>query len=301
MWIFFVVTVFEFLSYVLFPNYWCFILIFPVVYIVLKFHKGNFTSAKTQENEKHLDTSTIYDSNAKVYTFRWKVEKLSYCWLKKGESIKSPTFTVDSLESTKWSLELYPKGSSSNNNFVSVFLKREKDYRGPKVIELKYQLAFLNKKGLILNIADVWGDRFKKDYIGIRPLSETREKVFVTERETFLPEDILTIQCKLWKENEKPVVSELLSARTIFDEHRGAFVWRIDCCSIVEYSLFSTISNLGILSFLIREMGNGLLEFDFRFNKKLKFLKIHYLLISDHAMMANICFHLIFRLLILMG
>ncbi|XP_055941844.1 speckle-type POZ protein B-like [Argiope bruennichi] len=58
--------------------------------------------------------------------------------------------------------------------------------------------------------------------------SNIREAIFVTEREAFVPEDTLTVQCVIWKQSRTPVKTRHLSARTVFKVNRRSFCWKID-------------------------------------------------------------------------
>ncbi|GBN29036.1 hypothetical protein AVEN_76309-1 [Araneus ventricosus] len=155
---------------------------------------------------------------------------------KKGKQIQSPSFIAEALKGTKWSLWLYPMGNT-NEYFVGFYLYREIDCTGPNNVEVSYQLAFLDKDGSILT------DRIKSkynlwkgNYWGFHKY-EAREKVFVTDREAFLPEDTLMVQCTVWNKEEKPVKPKHLYARTNFKENRRSFVWRIDKFSILKHDV----------------------------------------------------------------
>ncbi|GBM91669.1 hypothetical protein AVEN_180048-1 [Araneus ventricosus] len=160
-----------------------------------------------------------------AYNMRWKVENISHCWwLKMGERLESPSFVTDALEGTKWSLRLYPTGE----NYVSFFLNREENCSGPDVIEICYQLAFLSKDGSVAKERTAAKRKFMKNESWGFSIFERRERVFVTERETFLPEDTLTVQCTLWTTYEKPDESKHLFASTAIKVKRRSFVWKID-------------------------------------------------------------------------
>ncbi|GBN59712.1 hypothetical protein AVEN_96322-1 [Araneus ventricosus] len=166
------------------------------------------------------------------YTFQWKIENISHCWLKRGQKIVSPTFIAETLEGAKWSLWLYPKGYA-DENFITFYLRRECDWDEPALVAANYQLAFLGKDGSFLK------ENSSSKYIFDRNgwsvvVTEEREKVFLAERAVFLPEDTLTVQCTIWNKGEKPVEPKHLSARTVFKVNRRSFVWRIDKFSTLK-------------------------------------------------------------------
>ncbi|CAL1275156.1 unnamed protein product [Larinioides sclopetarius] len=212
---------FSFLIYTRLPLIsWFSLLISVLTHTVLYFSSVDIT---------YSTTSAKNHGEAKGYTFQWKIENLSYCWLKKEECIQSPVFTADSLNGTKWSIRLFPKGLK-NDNSVTVFLKREKDYCGPNAIQVKYQITFLDKNGSVLEYKPIWENHFKRECSVFFCVCEREEN----ERNFLLPKDTLTVQCKIWKEEEKPTELDVLSARTIFKVHRRSFVWRIDNFSTLK-------------------------------------------------------------------
>ncbi|GBM91666.1 Speckle-type POZ protein-like B [Araneus ventricosus] len=163
-----------------------------------------------------------------AYNMRWKIENISHCWwLKKGEGLESPAFVVDAVVGTKWSLLLYPVGDTVEN-YVGFYLNREEDCGGPDVIEICYQLAFLGKDGSILKEITRPKRKFTKNHAWGFSKFEERERVFVSRKEAFLPEDTLTVQCTIWTTDEKPEESNHLFATTAIKVKRRSFVWKID-------------------------------------------------------------------------
>ncbi|CAL1275157.1 unnamed protein product [Larinioides sclopetarius] len=218
------------------------------------------------------NTATRDDSDAKGCTFLWKIENLSYCWLKRGECIKSPAFTVDSLYGTIWSLCLFPKGVK-NQNSATVVLKREHEHCGPNFIQVKYQIALLDKDGSVLEDKHIWEKGFQKEKSVFFYVCKGQEKVPENERKSFLPSDTLTIQCKIWQKDEDPVVLELLSAQTVFKVQRRSFVWTID--------KFTTLKPHQQSKFmLIDKMTDGAINFNLVLNKRSG---------SDNKIDINIC------------
>ncbi|GBO45493.1 TD and POZ domain-containing protein 5 [Araneus ventricosus] len=193
------------------------------------------------------------------YTFQWKIENISHCWLKPFERIESPIFIADTLESTKWSLWLYPLGQTNEKENVSFFLHRE-DCSGPGVIEINYQLAFLNNDGSFLKEFTIRRRGFeRKREWGFREFIN-RERVFFTEREAFLPEDTLTLQCTLWKKDETCAKPKHSHARTVFTVNRRSFVWKIDAFSTLKPGLKNRLRD-------------GFIDFDLVLNEELGFEK----------------------------
>ncbi|GBM73846.1 TD and POZ domain-containing protein 5 [Araneus ventricosus] len=171
--------------------------------------------------------ATKTDDDANGCIFLWKIENISRCYLKMKQEIIRPIFIADALEGTKWSLWLYPMGDT-DENYVDCYLYRERDCSGPNVIEIGCELAILDKDGSFLTERIRSKFSLKKgQYIGFQKYVE-RKRVFVTEREAFLPDDSLTVQCTIWRKDETPIKTKKLSARTVFKVNQRSFVWRID-------------------------------------------------------------------------
>lgn len=174
-------------------------------------------------------------SVANACSFHWKIENMSQCWwLKKGDRIESPAFIADTAKGTKWSLFLYPI-DEEDENYLGLFLNRENDCRGPSEIEIRFQLSFLDKGGSVLmELTSSQRRKFTKDFSFGFPKFQRRERVFFKEREAFLPEDALNVQCTIWTAEEKPVESIHLFATTVIKVKRRSLVWTIDNISTLE-------------------------------------------------------------------
>ncbi|GBN07450.1 hypothetical protein AVEN_124022-1 [Araneus ventricosus] len=166
-----------------------------------------------------------FDTERKCFTFKWFLENFEFCEQKTGTFLKSPTFIVDNIEKSKWSLLIYPRGVELEN-WIALYLNREEDSKGPATIEIDYDFAFLASDGSVLTSESVYKGAFLKDYSDGYPEFEERESVF-TKRSTFLPQGVLTIQCRLWKSNGKVRIDEHCIARTRIGVERKKFLWKI--------------------------------------------------------------------------
>ncbi|XP_055941845.1 TD and POZ domain-containing protein 3-like [Argiope bruennichi] len=180
--------------------------------------------------------ATKIDDKINGYTFVWKIENISHCWLKTGECIASPAFITDALDGTKWSLLLYPMGYIDKNH-VSFYLHRKEDCTGPIAVKVNFQLSFLGKDGSVLTEVTVSNWSFMKKNVFAHPIRELHEKVFITEKESFLPDDTLTVQCTIWNKKETLLKPKLISARTVFKVNRKVYIWKIDQFTISKDSL----------------------------------------------------------------
>ncbi|GBO44374.1 hypothetical protein AVEN_201047-1, partial [Araneus ventricosus] len=150
------------------------------------------------------------------YTFLWFVENYSYCWHKNGESLVSPEFTADGLEGTVWTLYLYPRGNTDDyKGNISFYLKRSPYDGNSKDFSLKYELSVLAVDGSSIR-SSYCECTFKKECgngYGSPSISKMDE-VLKSRKADYLPQDTLSLRCKIWRgEGSIQQVNEI-SART---------------------------------------------------------------------------------------
>ncbi|GBM91667.1 TD and POZ domain-containing protein 2 [Araneus ventricosus] len=198
------------------------------------------------------------------------------------ERIESPTFYADALEGTKWSLLLLPVGETKDD--IAFFLKREEDCSGPDIIEAHFELALLGKDDSILKAMTSTKRKFMKNESWGFSIFERRERVFVTERETFLPEDTLTVQCTLWTTYEKPDESKHLFASTAIKVKRISFVWKIDKPSTLKSGIRNKFKDNLIDFDLVINEGFDRLNIDMTsFDETLKYISCNTSIIDSEG------------------
>ncbi|CAL1296281.1 unnamed protein product [Larinioides sclopetarius] len=176
---------------------------------------------------------TFEEKGKKSFTFTWKLENASYCFERKGEKIKSPAFVVDSIDETKWKLGFYPRGAE-HGDYIAFNLFREADSKGPARVEIYYELAFIAKDGSVLKSYTPPKHVFLKgEGMGINKF-ETREEVFTTKRSAFLPRDILTARCRIWKSFGVMPLDIQCFARTRIGVEKRIFLWKLQNFNSLE-------------------------------------------------------------------
>ncbi|CAL1288891.1 unnamed protein product [Larinioides sclopetarius] len=175
------------------------------------------------------------ESGKKEYTFFWFIENYSYCWHKNGEKLISPPFTAEGLEGTAWDIQLYPKGLSDKyKGRVSLFLNRSAIDDGPESYSISCELAVLAADGSLLRFLK-YEYAFKKgeDY-GFRVFLE-KDEIFLRKMTDYLPQDVLTVRCKIWK-SEGEVVRNIgqSSARTRIRVEKISFLHEVQNFSALE-------------------------------------------------------------------
>ncbi|KAF8777722.1 TD and POZ domain-containing protein 1-like [Argiope bruennichi] len=160
------------------------------------------------------------DNGSKYYTFTWFIENYSYCLLKIGQRLISPEFTTDGLESTVWTLRLYPRGYKDNDkNYISLFLNRSKDDVSPTEISAKYELSIL-ASGRSAICYEKNESAFTKG-IGRGLVRFVKmQEVLLHRKADYLPDDTLRVRCKIWKKEGKfQPITDIYARTRIGTEH----------------------------------------------------------------------------------
>ncbi|GFS33137.1 speckle-type POZ protein [Trichonephila inaurata madagascariensis] len=126
-------------------------------------------------------------TNSAAFTYLWAIENCLKLFA--PESIKSPVFEVQSLESTEWHLAINEK----DEKFLTVGIYREQD-SGPDIIYLVFQLSLLTSEGTFLKMK-IHGSQFVKG--GQFEIAESTE-YFKPERNEYVLNDTLTLRCRMW-------------------------------------------------------------------------------------------------------
>ncbi|KAF8787858.1 Speckle-type POZ protein like [Argiope bruennichi] len=235
--------------------------------------------------------ATRDDGKSEGCTFRWKIENIHHSWwMSADQELESPKFTADALQGTKWSLWLFLIDGDyvDYGGYVGIYLQRENNCFGENTIEVNYEFAILDKNGSFLRVENR-KDSFSKGDIRGFPRYVTRKEVFFTKRESFLPEETLTVQCKLWNKEGKPVNSKPFHARTMFSENRRYFIWQIDAFSTVEPGLRKKFKdNLFNFHLVLNENLRKKLDIDFiSCHDNIKYIAINTYILDSTETMEN--------------
>ncbi|GBN06764.1 Speckle-type POZ protein-like B [Araneus ventricosus] len=133
----------------------------------------------------------------------------------------SPIFTAKSMEMTKWTLRL---NISPSDIILRVYREEEED--GPEKIAIDYELSFLGTDGLPLIKRTGTYTFFRGRHGGLQNFAK-KVDVFARRRAEFLPRDVLTIRCRMWKKGDETPKSDVCFARTRMGMDWHCFVWAI--------------------------------------------------------------------------
>ncbi|XP_055945971.1 uncharacterized protein LOC129976430 [Argiope bruennichi] len=129
--------------------------------------------------------------------FTWFIENYSYCWHKNGEPLVSPGFTADGLDGTIWYMELFPRGID-DERIGDIFISLRRIYfdDGPERFPVTYTLSFLQSDGTDLQ-------SMTSTYVFPKGTREgftfflQRDVALSIDNEKYLPQDTLTLRCRI--------------------------------------------------------------------------------------------------------
>ncbi|GIX92484.1 protein roadkill [Caerostris extrusa] len=74
---------------------------------------------------------------------------MSYCWQNEFGSIESPPFVADTMEGTKWKLQLFPRGDR-DGKYIGFYLWRDRECSSLNDVAIDLELSFLDADGSVL-------------------------------------------------------------------------------------------------------------------------------------------------------
>ncbi|CAL1294987.1 unnamed protein product [Larinioides sclopetarius] len=181
------------------------------------------------------------NSGRKEYTFLWHVENYSYCWHDKGDKLVSPDFTPDGLEGTSWNLRLYPRGNFvTKNSKISLFFARSEHDDGPNIFPLKFELSVIAANGSPLNLNELENE-FTKGFGFGNPDFLDMEAVLLQRKNEYLPQDTLSIRCKILRNEGNIQKVEQFSARTRIGIQKILFPLKVENFSALQSNEKKTV------------------------------------------------------------
>ncbi|GFW60802.1 TD and POZ domain-containing protein 5 [Trichonephila clavipes] len=177
----------------------------------------------------------------KCFTFTWVIENFSYSWHSYGEFISSPAFAVNMLGNTKWRLELYPKGSNGEGEFISFNLKRD-GRKGPEILDVYYELSFLASDYSVSDSSGLLKYSFVKGEGCECPNYVKREETLKLRSNNYLPGNVLAARCRMWNNFQEVVNFGQCFARSRIVTERRSYVWNIKQFSLFRESFYEIFS-----------------------------------------------------------
>ncbi|GFQ72258.1 TD and POZ domain-containing protein 1 [Trichonephila clavata] len=153
------------------------------------------------------------------YVFNWEIKNFSFCWQIENEKICSPDFSTELIENTEWTCGLYPKGEDGYS--VGCYLIRMADDKGPLLIDIDYDIIFLNANSSVLE------ECCNCKYTYSKGSSNNGYPQFMAKKDIILPHDTLIIRCKLRRSCEKTTNVVEQFARTVIRVDQKLYDWNI--------------------------------------------------------------------------
>ncbi|GFV55405.1 speckle-type POZ protein [Trichonephila clavipes] len=157
------------------------------------------------------------------FSFIWVLENFIFAVEKQGESICSPVFR--GMNGSEWGLALFPRGYD-NSAYIAFFLQKVSDGDSDD-FPIEWELSLLRADGVPRKTT-------KMDARSFRPDQALGDQVFMkiddllARRNELMPNDKLTVCCRIYKADREPRLSGLSFARTRIGLERRSFVWVID-------------------------------------------------------------------------
>ncbi|GBM17860.1 hypothetical protein AVEN_260185-1 [Araneus ventricosus] len=182
------------------------------------------------------------ESERKCFTFIWKVENVSYCWLKEYESTESPWFVVDEIEGTKWRLLLTVR-CGEGGKYVQLWLESSPASKSEENTVFARELDILALDGRVLLSSNNNNCPSKNPTLRVK-----REDLFVVRSE-FLPQDTLTARVRIWKSDGGMLENVHSVARTIIEVEKRSFTWKV--------LNFSSLKPMKVCNYEIKSLETG--------------------------------------------
>ncbi|GFU31483.1 protein roadkill [Nephila pilipes] len=166
-----------------------------------------------------------YKGGALEYILHWNIDPFCYYWIKKRESIWSPTFCTKALLKTMWKLRIMPK-----DDYLALYLHRVNN-EGPDKIKINFHVALLEAEGSLIAERKERNIIFDKSFsIGLDSVVNQDAKIVRSS----LSNSSLTARCRLWQSDKVAFETSQMFAKTIIDTHQRSFVWVIENFSNIK-------------------------------------------------------------------
>ncbi|GIY77616.1 speckle-type POZ protein B [Caerostris darwini] len=191
-------------------------------------------------------------SERKGFTITWIIENIKYSTQNDGEILTSPSFIVDTMRETKWSLFLYPcfhKGTLEDGFHLG--LRRMPDCKGPSTIKIDCECALLTADGCVDGPYNVTQREVSKNDEVLLPRFKKTYGISAGEY-SFITNSNLTFRCKMWKCFGEINNDGFCTARTHIGVEKKSSIWSIRNFSTLEegdeltYRIRSTLNDKSI-------------------------------------------------------
>ncbi|XP_071033391.1 speckle-type POZ protein-like B isoform X1 [Parasteatoda tepidariorum] len=172
------------------------------------------------------------------YSFTWKIENYSFCFDKPEETLKSPIFTANNLNGSKWFLTFRPY-KEKGTHVIACYLNRCKEDLCSEEIRIYFAIALINGNGFSAVEQENSIATFHRGTMnGWDKFSDISGWASVDNRDSSWKKDVLTIRCKIMNHLNRP---ESVAVTEIgIDKY--SFQWKLklsDCVAASQKKNFS--------------------------------------------------------------
>ncbi|GBN89299.1 TD and POZ domain-containing protein 1 [Araneus ventricosus] len=169
---------------------------------------------------------------------------------------------------TKWKLSLCPY-SSAYPGCVAFYLWRDYSDCGREYFELDHEFSFLDGDGFVLQSEIFLKKVYSKGVVhGNISLRAKRDEICLLKKDLFIPDDILTIRCRMWDSQESITQSGKCIAETRIEAECITFVGIIkkfsstepSCKNLVCIQSSSTVTFLSSMNLCVATDGKLVIE-----------------------------------------
>ncbi|CAL1293286.1 unnamed protein product [Larinioides sclopetarius] len=163
------------------------------------------------------------------FTAVWRFENFSYYWQKEDSAeINSPEFRVNAIPGARWILKLFGTTHGFRmEDSIGLCLQRSEVDDGPDCLVLDIELSFLVLGRSLVYTAERFLNNFRKGD-NSDAIFAMKDEVLGLMREAFLPQDVLTVRCRMWELDSPVMEEEQCLARTIIGIERAFFVGTVE-------------------------------------------------------------------------
>ncbi|GFV96785.1 MATH domain-containing protein [Trichonephila clavipes] len=166
----------------------------------------------------------MWDETDPVFTIIWKIKNFSFSCYNSNLDLYCPVVKIDSLKGTLWNLKL--ELDDFDENYIGIFLQKVSSDYSPAGIAIGFEISLLSTDGTFQYSDQISRHWFKSDCPFGFEQFVIYEKLS-TDDKSFLPHDILTIRCRMWKNNFVPMDAQQCILLTKIASHRSSFIWII--------------------------------------------------------------------------
>ncbi|GBL99082.1 Speckle-type POZ protein-like B [Araneus ventricosus] len=172
--------------------------------------KGIFPKSSASDFGPDTHSGLIMEGDRHFcFTAKWQIENVRFWWLKEDklpQALCSPAFNISHDPSFSLALKLNSSSSFGEYYIGLGLLKTDPDIFSHS---FNFELSFLAADETPLESRSFCYELFRESII----LRVKRNEVFEEKRDVFLPQDVLTVSCKIWFDEPFPN-SRLYFART---------------------------------------------------------------------------------------